>query len=304
MNGGPVEPKFDRCAIQEHEPELGYEHPMHACFEPIYAFNIHTALSHMNLIRTACVFLLTGVFSAYLCSAQVVQKIDTPRGQSVEMLLDFPSGAEPFPVLLLAPGQGYHARLPVLENLAQSLKAQGVAVVRFNWAYFSKDPKSGEPSEGFTKEVEDFRAVLKALRQVKSLDLGRLALGGKSLGTLVAWQVFRDEPTAVASVLLTPVCISQSEDKATEAMFENYVGLRDNTRPLLLLSGDADSICPSKFLYNAASRIADRTRVVVIGGDHSFRAKDGDDAKQQSEVNLDLAVRITTDFVVSKLRKP
>lgn len=258
----------------------------------------------MNFIRTASLFVLTVLFSTYSCSAEVVQKISTPRGQPVEMLLDIPSGAGPFPVLLLAPGQGYHARLPLLENVAQSLKGKGVAVVRFDWAYFSKDPKSGEPSDGLVKEVEDFRAVLNALKQVKSLDLGRLALGGKSLGTLVSWQVFRDEPSAIASVLLTPVCISRNDDKATEATFENYVGLQKNGRALLMVAGELDSICPSRFLYSAASRIPGHTRAAVIGGDHSFRVTDGDDAKHQSEVNLELAVRITTDFVVSTLRTP
>ena len=258
----------------------------------------------MNFIQKALLFCLVGISSAYVCSATLTQKIETLRGQPVEMLLDIPLGVGPFPVLLLAPGQGYHARLPMLENLSQSLKAQGVAVVRFDWAYFSKDPKSGKPSDGLKTELEDFRGVLKSLKQFKSLDLGRLALGGKSLGTLVAWQVFRDEPTAVASVLLTPVCISQNDDKATEATFENYVGLKENSRPLLLLAGEVDPICPSPFLYNAASRIVGGTRAVVIGGDHSFRVKDIADAKQQSELNLDLAVRIATDFVVAKLRSP
>ncbi len=253
-----------------------------------------------SLYAVAVVFSLA---ASTTCGSTEVTKIDTPRGQSIEVLTDLPKGVGPFPALLLAPGQGYHARLPLMEKLAQSLIEEGVAVVRFDWAYFSKDPKAGKPSEKLASEVEDFRAVLKTVKSNKALDPTQLVLGGKSLGTLVAWRVFRDDASARAALLLTPVCVSQVDEKPTATVFENYEGLKTSNRPILLLSGESDPICPSKFLYSAAAQIQDQARVVVTGGDHSFRTKEGANPAQQSVANLDLATKIATDFVVSKLRR-
>ena len=226
----------------------------------------------------------------------------TPRGALVEMLVDIPDGPGPHAVLVLAPGQGYHARLPLMERLSKDLVARGVAVVRFNWAYFVKDPKAGNPTDDLSSEIEDMQAVLAATKKLPRIDAKRIAVGGKSLGSLVSWRVFRDDASLRAGALLTPVCVDYAAEGKRDATLENYPNLSANTRPLLLLSGDEDPLCPSRFLYKAAATIVAGTRVVVPGGNHNFATKVGADPKLESDANLDMAIRATTDFVMAKLR--
>jgi predicted alpha/beta-hydrolase family hydrolase len=228
--------------------------------------------------------------------------LTTPRGAVVEMLVDIPDGAGPHAVLVIAPGQGYHARLPLVERVAKALVARGVAVVRFNWAYFVKDPKTGKPDDDLSSEIEDMQTVLAATKKLARLDAKRIAVGGKSLGSLVSWRVFRDDVSLRAGALLTPVCIDYMAEGKRDATLENYPNLSANTRPLLLMSGDEDPLCPSRFLYAASATIAAGARVVVPGGNHSFATKNGADPKLESDANLDTAIRVTTEFVVAKVR--
>jgi predicted alpha/beta-hydrolase family hydrolase len=228
--------------------------------------------------------------------------LTTPRGALVEMLVDLPDGTGPHAVLVLAPGQGYHARLPLMERLSKDLVARGVAVVRFNWAYFVKDPKVGKPADNLSSEIEDMQTVLAATKKLARIDGKRIAVGGKSLGSLVSWRVFRDDASLRAAALLTPVCTDYMADGQRDATLENYPNLSANTRPLLLLSGDEDPLCPNRFLYTATATIAAGARVVVAGGDHGFATKNGADPKLESNANLDAAIRITTEYVTAKLR--
>lgn len=228
--------------------------------------------------------------------------LTTPRGTAVEMLVDIPDGPGPHAVLVLAPGQGYHARLTLMERLSKDVVARGVAVVRFNWSYFVKDPKGGKPADNLSSEVEDMRTVLAATKKLARIDANRVAVGGKSLGSLVSWRVFRDDASLRAGALLTPVCTDYMAEGKRDATLENYPNLSANTRPLLLVSGDEDPLCPNRFLYAASATIVAGARVVVPGGDHGFSTKNGADPKLESEANLDSAVRVTTEFVIAKLR--
>lgn len=228
--------------------------------------------------------------------------LTTARGASVEMLVDIPEGLGPHAVLVLAPGQGYHARLPLMERLSKDLVARGVAVVRFNWAYFVKDPKAGNPSDNLSSEIEDMQAVLTATKKLARIDSKKIAVGGKSLGSLVSWRIFRDDASLRAGALLTPVCTDYMADGKRDATLENYLNLSANTRPLLLVSGDEDPLCPSRFLYAASATIVSGARVMVPGGDHGFATKAGAHPKLESDSNLDTAIRVTTEFVSAKLR--
>lgn len=226
-------------------------------------------------------------------------RANTPRGSPVEMLVDIPDGPGPFPALVLAPGQGYHARLPLLERISKELIARGVAVIRFNWAYFSKDGNKGKPADDLSTEVEDMEAVLSETRKLARIDSQRVAVAGKSLGSLVAWRVFRTDATLRSAALLTPVCIDMTSDSRRDATLTNHPDMAANTRPLLLLAGDADALCPVRFLYGAAATIRGGARVVVVGGDHGFATKVGKNAAQDSEENMALAIRAAADFVAA-----
>ena len=258
-------------------------------------------------MKTPALFALT--LGVILCASLLPsttmaadRRVATPRGLPVEMLVDMPDGPGPFPALVLAPGQGYHARLPLLERTSKDLTSRGVAVIRFNWAYFVKDGNKGTPADDLATEVEDMKAVLSETRKLPRIDLDRVAVAGKSLGSLVAWRVFRADAALRSAALLTPVCIDMTSDSRRDAALTNHPDIASNTRPLLLLAGDADAICPVRFLYGAAATISGGARVVVVGGDHGFATKAGPNAAQDSEANMALAIRATADFFAATLK--
>lgn len=245
-------------------------------------------------------FMLTALAttSAFATETRV---IESRSGGKVEVLLDLPAAKGPHPLVVVAPGQGYHARLPLPESLVKSLNSEGIAVVRFNWAYFVKDPKTDKPSSDLSTEVDDMNAVLVDALKLPTIDPARVAVAGKSLGTLVGWRVFKTQAKLKAVALLTPVCIDNAKTEVVDNMTQNYPDISANNRPLLLVSGEIDPLCPLPMLYANAAKIP-RARAVGVGGSHSFEMRDGPNPTADSAANLDLAVKITTDFLVKALR--
>ena len=158
----------------------------------------------MKLIKQCAIALICGVMST-ICFAEAM-KLTTPRGASLEVIAEFPAGDGPFPVLVLAPGQGYHMGLPAMEATAKQMVAQGISVYRFNWAYFSNDAKNGQPSKDYVAEIDDMTAVLTKARSDPRVAKDKIAIAGKSLGSLVAWQVLAKNKDIKSGLFLTPVC--------------------------------------------------------------------------------------------------
>lgn len=257
-------------------------------------------LQQTGTLTLALAFAVASVVSTNAFATET-RVIESRAGGKVEMLLDLPAAKGPYPLVVVAPGQGYHARLPLPESLVKALNGEGIAVVRFNWAYFVKDPKTGRPSPDLSLEVDDMNAVLAEVQKLPAVDSARIAVAGKSLGTLVGWRVFKTQPKLKAAALLTPVCIDNAKTEAVDGMMENYPDITANYRPLLLISGEIDPLCPLPMLYANAAKIP-RARAVGVGGRHSFEVKDGPSATADSASNLDLAVKVTTDFLVKALR--
>lgn len=250
------------------------------------------------LLRLALLLCAT-MFPLTTLAAEVVN-LDTPRGAKLELLLDIPTSDKPVPAILIAPGQGYHARLPLFDRIVELATANGIGVVRFNWSYFTADPKNGKPSEKLVREIEEMEVARAWLRNSKKIDPKRIAIAGKSLGSIVAWQVFERDAEAGALLLLTPVCIDTSKESPRDATLENYAGLQSVKRPLLLLAGDSDPLCPTEFLYATAARLKTSPRVVVVGGDHGFGDKAAKEFEKTRSANLDLAARSSIDFVLKQ----
>ena len=257
-------------------------------------------LQRTGTFTLALVFTVASVVSANAFATET-RLIESRAGGKVEMMLDLPSTKGPYPLVVVAPGQGYHARLPLPESLVKALNSEGIAVVRFNWSYFVKDAKTGKPSPDLSLEVDDMTAVMSEVQKLPAVDSARIAVAGKSLGRLVGWRVFKTQPKLKAAALLTSVCIDNAKTEAVDGMMENYPDITANNRPLLLISGEIDPLCPLPMLYTNAVKIP-RARAVGIGGRHSFEVRDGPSATADSASNLDLAVKITTDFLVKALR--
>lgn len=229
--------------------------------------------------------------------------LDTARGAPVQALVQVPPGAGPFPAIVLAPGQGYHMALPALEQTAQRLLTQGFAVVRFNWAYFTAQPKPGAPSKDLADELQDLRTVLAAAKADPRIRVDAIAVGGKSLGSVVAWRALAQDPSLRAGLFLTPVCsrIAPGQAAPTPLGEQNYPGLRAEARPLLFVLGDRDPLCDPAVMYRMAAESAGPARVAVVGGDHSFEqpADPADRAEEMRRHNLAAVAELAASFLAS-----
>lgn len=176
-----------------------------------------------------------------------------------------PAGKRRVPALVLAPGQGYHRALPLVAQLGIRARALGYAVFTFDWAYRAAKER---PSEDLSTEVEDLQAVLTWARQHPRVDTSRLFLGGKSLGSLVAYRAFREDADLAGLMLWTPVCRDE----------QNYPDLDEEARPIGVFLGDRDPLCPLGDLYDWLDDTDGSVAVQVYAGDHSLNLGRWDDA--------------------------
>ena len=201
--------------------------------------------------------------------------LSTPRGAALSVLADWPDperfGPGPYPTVVLASGAGYHQRMPLQATLAEALSAAGVGVVRFDWAYFSAQ---GQPSDDLAPEREDLQTVLAHVRGLKHVDVDRLTVAGKSLGSLVAWQVFRADPDVSRAVLLTPLCSRSTDGTLQSVAAERYPGANGrDARPALWVLGDRDPACaPAVLREFLRERPQDGVR--ELEGDHGLERRD------------------------------
>lgn len=242
------------------------------------------------------------LLSAAAARASDPIKIPTPRGAPIEVLEDRPAGNGPFPTVILGSGAGYTMKLPILERVAQALVAQGIAVFRFNWAYEVKDPGHGTQSKDRSAEIEDMTTVLALARKQSWVDPNRLAVGGKSLGSIIAWRVLRAEPDVKGALLLTPVC-SPPGPTATPPE-ANYPDVASEARPSAWVLGDHDVVCRTPILYRFVAAAGGPTRIDVVAGNHTFedsvQAKDPS-AVARTDQTIELVARLSTEFVSSLL---
>ena len=192
-------------------------------------------------------------------------------GQRLAVIAEFPPGEGKFSAIVLAPGQGYHMALPAIEATARSLVEQGIAVFRFNWAYFTAEPR-GQPSEDLSRELQDLQAVLDAARKHPKVSSQNISVGGKSLGSLVAWRALAADSQLRSALLLTPVCsrVPKGETLPRSEVKENYPGFELERRPTLWISGDKDPLCAPTVLYGFVGGRANVARIAIVGGDHSY----------------------------------
>lgn len=231
---------------------------------------------------------------AVAAQAQEAIRVPTPRGLPVEVIIDRPAGKGPFPAVILGSGSGYDMRKPILAKAAEALVAQGIAVYRIDWAYrvagtpFAKEPRDKKA------QVEDMRTVLRLAQKDPQVDPARIALAGKSLGS-VAWQLLRVTPEVKGAILLTPVC-DPKEDAEAPAGF--YPDLGAESRPRLWVMGDVDPVCPVPVLERYIAQGGRGDRIAVISGDHSYKSPLH---PERDERALHLALDLTSDFALTLL---
>jgi len=224
-------------------------------------------------------------------------------GTRLTAVIDLPAGDAKVPAVVLAPGQGYHMALPAMEATARALTEQGVAVFRFNWAYFTAEPK-GQPSPGLAKELQDLQAVLATAKSHPRVLPQGLAVGGKSLGSVVAWRALAADKSLRGALMLTPVCsrVPKGDSAPKPEAKENYPGLELEQRPTLWISGDRDPLCAPSVLYGFAMANAQAARVAIVGGDHSYENRTLEPAPAEAALKRNLAaVSVLSASFISEL---
>jgi predicted alpha/beta-hydrolase family hydrolase len=181
----------------------------------------------------------------------------TPRGVSVRgAYLQGSKGTLP---VVLAPGSGYHAEMPLLRGAAEALKAQGHPTLRFDWAYSTRGQT---PSPDFRNERQDLAA---AVEEACSLSGAKAVyLVGKSLGARLALELARSSKRVRGVVLLTfPLHAPQAPSAVLHVAELPPL-------PVHLITGDQDPLCQTEALRAAIERGHLPPKPTVLRGDHSL----------------------------------
>lgn len=243
-------------------------------------------------------------------SQSEIRRLTTPRGDALEVTVHTSSDNKKNPAIIIAPGQSCNSKGPIFETLGKMGPLENVTVIRFEWAYCLKDPSKPVPSENLKNEIEDFYSVMDYASTLPSVDAEKIVLAGKSLGSVVAYAVFKDTPSAKGVALLTPICSYVTDEQGNplpapqSVCEENYPGMKQDLRPVYMTMGELDSACVLSVLFDYLKDSKGNILVNVAGGDHGFRMKNAegkvDDAKTQR--NIDSVINAVLNWMGTGLR--
>lgn len=185
--------------------------------------------------------------------------------------LDLPAGSGPFPCLVLAPGLRYGMQRELFLTISTELTRAGIAVARFDWVFFQKNPKEGQPSADLSAESRQLREVVRQLRLDDNIHFQQIALAGKSFGSVVAWRVLCEDAKFKAGIFLTPLFDEKKDGPEASYVAARYYPYASSLRlPLMMLTGDQDAHCSTRSLYRFAFENTSAIRIAVVSGDHGF----------------------------------
>ena len=200
--------------------------------------------------------------------------LEIPAGERSPLAakLILPEGSGPFATLIIAPGQGYDMDQPLTGGLAKAAARAGFASLRFDWRFYREG--GAGPSEGLTTEVADLKDIISFARSDNRLDADRIFLAGKSLGSVITWRAASADSQVRATYLLTPLCRQLDETGGNTL----YPGLLQTGRPVVLVSGNRDPLCPLSNLYTWLGSANDNISMLVFGGNHAMKLSAETDA--------------------------
>jgi predicted alpha/beta-hydrolase family hydrolase len=240
---------------------------------------------------SALVTLALGIVSISASASDQQIDIKTPRGSLIKLDIYNPGSPK---VLLLAPGQGCSARLEMYDAIAAEAKLRGFTVVRTYWAYCLTTPTGGA-SQDLSLEREDFVAALDYVRGELKFNSSQVFIGGKSLGSLISFDLFNQDQALQGLVLLTPVCTDSTTTPglSINSFANNYQGLDSETRPVLIAQGNADPLCEANHFQEYLKGKSPNFAPLSVAGDHGFGSK-------KSNGTYDTALAAKNIEVVSK----
>ncbi len=190
------------------------------------------------------------------------------HGQRIVGLLDYPPGDTPVArTIVLCHGYGGDKDGRYLRQIAATLMADGVAVVRFdftNGAGESDGDLSGASVSGYADDLDD---VLDYLREQPRLRQSASAIGGHSYAGMVVLVVAAHRLEIAAVFFLSAVF-----DRTKE--FDMAAVARQITAPIVIIGAGADREVAAT-QADALARVAGptiRAHLTVPGADHNFTA--------------------------------
>ncbi len=213
--------------------------------------------------------------------------IVTERGVNLPVYTDMPEGRGPFPVLVVAPGLGYNATLPLFSKIAEQCRSNGIICVRFEWGFFIKNIS---PSENYVNEKDDYNSAVKYAKNIPEADTTEIIIAGKSLGAFVALDYAVRHKDYKALILLTPPLHPPQPPYEIRKRFE---GLDETNGGVAIIYGDKDPLCHPDKLKELLDKLRVKPTVYRLRGNHSFKG----DTQLDTERNLEDAAMSVVGFV-------
>lgn len=170
----------------------------------------------------------------------------------------------PLCLFTLAHGAGAGMYHSFMEQLAESLSAEGIATLRFNFPF--AENKKGRPDWPAVAHATIEAAMNKA-RELNS-DLP-LFVSGKSFGGRMSSQYLADHPECPVSGL---VFYGFPLHPAGKPSTDRADHLKKLNRPMLFLQGSKDALASWELIERVSSTLHNATLVRLEGADHSFKA--------------------------------
>jgi len=164
--------------------------------------------------------------------------------------------------LILGPGAGAPQTSGFMVTFASELAARGIDVVTFNFLYMEQRRRVPDSN---AKLEACYRAVIEAVARRK---LGKLAIGGKSMGGRIASQVAALGAADVAGLVLLGYPL-HPPGKPEELRVKHLPAIET---PMLFIQGSRDAFGAPEELRPFMQKLKAPAELhVVEGGDHSFK---------------------------------
>lgn len=159
-------------------------------------------------------------------------------------------------------------------NVTRALKKvfleRGVATLRFNFRGTGRS--EGSHGNG-TAELEDVRAALDYMASTEGSNAGHPVVAGYSFGCWVGLHAARRDPRPSLLVGISP-----------PVNMYDFSFLKEETRPVFLLTGDRDFVCDRAAFERLAGEIPEPKSSVVLPGVDHFHV--GNEERLGKEVGL------------------
>jgi predicted alpha/beta-hydrolase family hydrolase len=180
--------------------------------------------------------------------------------------------------LILTHGAGSNCKAPLLVALADSFRASGMTVLRYDLPFRQMRPHGPPPRGAAERDQQGLAAAVASARRQTS---ARIFLGGHSYGGRQASMLAADHPEIVDGLLLLSYPLHPPQRPA-ELRTAHFPRLQT---PALLVSGNCDGFGSIDELGSALKLIPARTELLPIAGaGHELLSKKNRDSLPETIV--------------------